>query len=299
MTPSAYRGRFAPTPSGPLHLGSLLAALASFLQARWQRGQWLLRIDDLDRQRVMPGAESAIYKQLEAHGLLWDEPPRRQTEHVDEYRSALQTLIEHGEVYACRCTRAQLARSALPGPDEPVYAETCRNAALPLHGAALRIRTPDQDLRFHDGVRGVQSRNLRRDIGDWVVLRRDGVIAYQLACAVDEHAQRITEVVRGCDLLTSTFRQLYLMERLRLRAPRYRHMPLLVDAGGRKLSKQNRAVALDAAKAADNLLQCLEWLGQQPPPALRRAPVAEILAWATGRWNPSAVTRQPIATPQR
>lgn len=292
-----YRGRFAPTPSGPLHLGSLLTAVASYLQARSRRGTWLLRIDDLDRSRLVAGAEARILAQLESHGLLWDEAPRRQSEHVDEYEHALRRLEQAGLVFGCRCTRADLARNSLPAPDGSLYNGHCRLLGLPIEGQAARLRMPAESLTFTDAALGPQTRRLDLDVGDFVLRRRDGVIAYQLACAVDEHAQGITEVVRGADLLSSTFMQVHLMHCLRLRVPAYRHLPVLVDIGPdgmeRKLSKQNHALAITEDEAAPNLHRCLQLLGQRPPPALVRAAPAEILEWALGHWAVDAPPRQP------
>jgi glutamyl-Q tRNA(Asp) synthetase len=292
MKPAVYRGRFAPTPSGPLHLGSLLTALASFLQAKAEKGQWLLRIDDLDTPRIAAGAEAHILHQLEAHGLYWDEKPRRQSEHLKEYQQAVDALRGRNKLYACHCTRAELAARSLPGPDGPVYAGNCQRLALSFADASVRLRVTDEELSFQDGWQGLQRRRMREDIGDTVILRRDGVHAYQLACAVDEHTQGITEVVRGADLLGSTFRQLYLMHLLRLRVPKYRHLPVLVDSEHRKLSKQNHAKPADDVRAGSNLMICLEWLGQKPPPALNKAPPAEILAWAIARWTPANVPQR-------
>lgn len=289
---SGYRGRFAPTPSGPLHLGSLLTALASYLDARRQQGQWLLRVDDLDTQRISAGAETEILRQLESHALLWDGTIRRQSEHLDEYRAAIESLNRQGLTYGCDCSRALLAQRALPGPDGAVYPGTCRNRGLTGPDLALRLRLADEELSFEDAGQGPQRRSLATDIGDFVVRRRDGVIAYQLACAVDEHAQRITHVVRGADLLGSCFMQLQLMQHLRLRPPRYRHLPVLVDSGQRKFSKQNHSLAIDPAQASANLLRCLSLLGQSPPPALARATAAEILAWAVPHWAAKSLPRR-------
>jgi glutamyl-Q tRNA(Asp) synthetase len=289
---SAYRGRFAPTPSGPLHLGSLLTALASFLDARAQQGTWLLRVDDLDTQRNSPGAEAEILRQLETHALRWDGEIRRQSQHVDEYRSALDGLSRQQLLYRCNCSRAVLTQTSLPGLDGAIYPGSCRDKGLSDADLALRLRLPDQELSFEDAGQGLQRRNLSMDIGDFVVRRRDSVIAYQLACAVDEHAQAITNVVRGADLLGSTFMQLQLMQLLRLRAPRYRHLPVLVDSEQRKFSKQNHSLAIDTAQASANLLRCLSLLGQSPPPALSRATPAEILAWAVPHWRADQVPRR-------
>lgn len=282
-----YRGRFAPTPSGPLHLGSLLTALASYLQARRRGGAWLLRIDDLDRARCPAGMTDQILRQLGAHALQWDEAPRRQSEHLDAYRDALETLRRQGLLYACTCTRAALKTSSPPGPDGPVYPGTCRAA-----GAArgsLRARVPAGRLCFDDAWQGRQCCDLRSEIGDFVARRADGVPSYQLACAVDEHAQRITEVVRGADLLGSTFQQRWLMLQLGIAPPTCRHLPVLVDAQGRKLSKQNRAAPVTGADASLNLVRCLRALGQEVAPGLERAAPAEVLARAVAQWDAARV----------
>ncbi|TJY62369.1 tRNA glutamyl-Q(34) synthetase GluQRS [Sinimarinibacterium sp. CAU 1509] len=284
-----YRGRFAPTPSGPLHLGSLLTATASYLQARSMSGQWLLRIDDLDQPRCVPGIDSQILRQLERHGLHWDASPRYQRRHLDEYQSALATLEQHSRLYACRCTRAQLQHSAHDGPDGPVYPGTCRDLDLPHAGHALRLRIAEGQLQFVDAWQGLQVRNAAHEIGDFTVRRADAVIGYQLACAVDEHAQCITEVVRGADLLGSTFRQLQVMAALEFAPPQYRHLPVLLDARGLKLSKQNHADPLDERKPGANLARCLQWLGQQPPVSLLSASAQEVLNWGVAHWRSDAV----------
>lgn len=295
---STYRGRFAPTPSGPLHLGSLLTALASYLEARRHGGRWLLRIDDLDTQRIAAGAEAQILHQLESHGLEWDGPIRRQSEHIEEYQAALDSLKRQGALYGCRCSRAVLAQSSLPGADGPVYSGHCRQLGLVEGDLALRVIVPGQQLRFLDAGQGMQHRDLARDIGDFIVRRRDGIIAYQLACAVDEHVQMISHVVRGADLLGSTFMQLLLMQRLRLREPRYHHLPILVDREQRKFSKQNHALAIHSADAGLNLFRCLEWLGQSPPPALQKDPARLIIGWALAHWDLSQVPRQAAIEPR-
>lgn len=286
-----YRGRFAPTPSGPLHLGSLLTALASYLDARHHGGEWLLRIDDLDRPRCVPGADHVILRQLEAHGLFWDGAPRCQRQHQDEYRARLADLQQRGRLYACRCTRAELATGALAGPDGPVYPGTCRALRLPSGGHALRLASTPGTQTYADLLCGVQRRDRDTQIGDFVVLRRDGIIGYHLACAVDEHAQAITTVMRGGDLVGATFAQLLLMEVWEQPAPQYAHLPLLVDREGRKLSKQNHAAPLDARRAGHNLWQCLKCLAQTPPDELQHESPAALLAWAIPRWQ-----RPPLAS---
>ncbi|MGH8481380.1 MAG: tRNA glutamyl-Q(34) synthetase GluQRS, partial [Nevskiaceae bacterium] len=258
------------------------------LDARRRGGAWLLRIDDLDRARCPRGADAAILRQLDAHGLHWDEAPRYQTRHLDEYREALQRLERDGQLYACACSRRVLKRSALAGPDGPVYAGTCREAGLEPKRHALRARLPALDLCFMDAWQGRQCRNLQREAGDFVVRRADGQPAYLLACAVDEHAQAITDVVRGADLLGSTFCQLWVQQHLDLAAPRYAHLPVLVDARGRKLSKQNHAPPVDTRAAADNLRRCLQLLNQG---RIGGARPGEVLAAALAGWDPAKVSR--------
>lgn len=292
---SAIVGRFAPTPSGPLHFGSLLTALGSWLSARAAGGRWLLRIDDLDRPRVRPQAEATLLRQLEAHGLVWDGAVRRQSEHLPEYAHALQRLRATGWVYACTCTRAQLQQHAAEGEDA-VYPGTCRDARHAESDAALRLRVGAEPLRIEDPVHGDLRCQLDRDIGDFVVRRRDGQFAYQLACAVDEAAQGITEAVRGADLIGSSFRQLHLMRVLGLTPPKYRHLPLVVAADGRKLSKQNEALPIDSAHAARNLRLALQLLGQPAPDEALREPTS-ILESARTRWTPTGVPAGPLMSP--
>lgn len=283
-----YRGRFAPTSSGPLHLGSLLTALASWLQARAAAGAWLLRIDDLDRERCRPEHADTILRQLEAHGLLWDEAPRVQSRHAAEYEAAFERLHDLGLLYPCACTRAQLAQDSLPGVDGPVYAGTCRDRAVVSERPSWRLRVGGGGLRLRDPWQGELRRELAVDIGDFVVKRADGRVGYQLACVVDEAAQGISEVVRGADLIGSSFRQIHLQQVLQMASPAYRHLPVLAGADGRKLSKQNHARPVEAAAAAANLQRCLELLNQAPP-ALQGATVEEVLRWGLAHWNPAAV----------
>ncbi|HET8880548.1 MAG TPA: tRNA glutamyl-Q(34) synthetase GluQRS [Solimonas sp.] len=289
---SPYRGRFAPTPSGPLHLGSLMTALASWLDARAHDGRWLLRIDDLDGPRCVAGADAQILGQLDAHGLHWDETPRYQSAHLDEYRAALDALRRAQRLYACRCTRAELTTNSRAGPDGAVYAGTCRSAGLAETDHALRFAVGAQRLRYDDGVQGELSRASDTELGDFVVRRRDGIFGYHLACAVDEHAQRISDVVRGADLIGSTFAQLCVLQALDLLAPRYHHLPVITGDDGLKLSKQNHATPVEAGCAGDNLWRCLHGLQQAPPAALRGAPPAQLLAWARSHWQPARVPAQ-------
>lgn len=264
------------------------------MQARALKGQWRLRIDDLDRARCAPAAESEILRQLEAHGLHWDGAADRQSEHRDAYREALESLRRAGLVYRCTCTRALLAGNARPGPDGPVYPGTCRARPAVSGRAALRLRMDGGRIEFGDAGQGRQSRDAAAEIGDFVVRRSDGVIAYQLACAVDELRMGITEVVRGADLLASTFRQIAVQRALDCPNPAYRHVPVLVGANRRKLSKQNRAAPVLALRASENLLRCLRLLGQQPPPELDACTPQQILDWATIHWQPQRIPATPI-----
>ncbi len=286
-----YRGRFAPTPSGPLHAGSLLTALAGFLQARASGGDWLLRIDDLDMARCRVEHRDTILRQLEAHALHWDESPRLQSEHQAAYSEAFTILQHRAQLYACACTRAELAVSSQSGPDGPLYAGTCRERALNQQNRAIRLRLEPKTLAIDDRCQGRLERRLAEDVGDFVVRRADGQIAYQLACVVDEQAQRITEVVRGSDLIGSSLKQRYLQQVLDVVQPDYLHIPILLDAQGRKLSKQNHARALDSAGASDNLRQALVALGQSPPPTLADASPGEILQWAIPAWRVDRIPR--------
>ena len=283
-----YRGRFAPTPSGPLHLGSLLTALASWLEARSRGGVWLLRVDDLDRARCPKSTDAIILRQLEAHGLHWDGAIRYQTAHLDDYRDALRRLEHGGHLYACSCTRAMLKRTCRPGPDGPVYPGTCRDRTRKAARPSLRVRLDDRALCFDDRGQGRQCRQLAREVGDFVVRRADAQPSYQLACAIDEHAQGITEVVRGADLLGSTFCQIWVQQTLGVDPPGYRHLPVLTDARGRKLSKQNLAPPVEAAAATANLRRCLQLLNQEDVGA---GTPAEVLAGALRCWDAARVSR--------
>ncbi|MGE3296667.1 MAG: tRNA glutamyl-Q(34) synthetase GluQRS [Porticoccaceae bacterium] len=286
----AYTGRFAPSPTGPLHLGSLASALASFLDARAHQGRWLLRIEDIDPPREVPGAAASIARQLDAHGLHWDGEILYQSGRATRYRDALQRLAARGLLFLCDCTRERLRR--LDGN----YDGACRDRVLidpdrEHPGYSIRVRTDDAPaVHFSDWLRGRSTvTHLERTGGDFVVRRRDGLFAYQLATAVDDAAQGITHVVRGNDLLESTPRQIFLLRALGLPVPAYGHVPVMTDSIGRKLSKQNHAPALDAAHARGNVYRALIWLGQKPPSAAAHASVAELLRWASQHWSPRAV----------
>jgi glutamyl-Q tRNA(Asp) synthetase len=274
-----YRGRFAPSPTGPLHLGSLIAALASYLDARYHRGVWLVRMDDLDPPREEPGAAQAILEALRLHGLQWDEPVMWQGQRHPVYADALERLEELGCLFRCDCTRAML------GPNG-----ACRGRCLPRQGeigsvAAVRVSVPpDCAVEFEDRLQGRQSHPLGREWPDFVLRRKDGLDAYQLAVVVDDAAQGITHIVRGSDLLDCTPRQVYLQGLLGLPSPDYCHLPVITNAQGQKFSKQNHAPALDNAEALHNLRRALRFLCQAEPPAGLRS-CAELLDHAIANWR--------------
>lgn len=285
----SYRGRFAPTPSGPLHAGSLLTALASYLDAKSHGGVWLLRIDDLDAPRCVPGAADEILRQLDAYGLHWDESVRYQSQHVHDYEAALSALQSRARLYRCTCTRVDLKRDSRPGPDDAVYAGRCRGANDDSPTHSLRLQMDAGTLELDDPCQGRLHRDRVRDIGDFVVRRNDGAIAYQLACVVDEAAQRITDVWRGADLIGSSFRQRHLQGLLGLPTPRYCHLPVLLDTDGRKLSKQNHAPPLTSSAVSEQLIHSLHRLGQALPEDLVDASPATLVAAAIKHWNPRAI----------
>lgn len=252
--PQSYRGRFAPSPSGPLHDGSLVAAMASFLDARAHGGQWLLRIEDIDTPRVVRGADILIMRQLKALGMHWDEDPVWQSRRQPLYQAAFDQLLRDRHVYGCACTRKMLHGDPYPG--------TCRNGLAPGQTArAWRLRVPEEIIRFTDRLQGPQSQGLARDVGDFILRRADGLWAYQFVVVVDDGLQGITDVVRGADLLDSTARQHFLARCLGYPAPRMMHVPLIRDDQGRKLSKQNHAPALDLAQPVGTLLRAWQALG--------------------------------------
>ena len=285
VTSPAYIGRFAPTPSGHLHFGSLVAALASYLDARAAGGRWLLRMEDLDPPREMPGAQAAILESLERYGFEWDGEMQRQSDRHAAYQEAIERLLQAGLAYPCTCSRKQL--EPFPGP----YPGLCREAGNGLENAAIRLRVPDREYRFTDRVQGEYAQHLGRDVGDFVIRRRDGLFAYQLAVVLDDAWQGVTDVVRGADLLDSTPRQLYLQELLGLPQPRYLHVPLIIQPDGHKLGKSYRSPPLDARVAAPQLLRAMRALGQQPAEALKDASPREILAWGIDHWKAGRIPR--------
>lgn len=284
--PDSYRGRFAPSPTGPLHFGSLVAALGSYLDARAHGGTWLVRIEDLDPPREQPGAADDILRTLEALGLYWDEPVLYQHTRLDAYRTAIAKLLASGGAFPCACTRSEIADSGLIGAEGAVYPGTCRNGLGGRPARAIRARVTSEPVEFVDSLQGVVRQNLEHEIGDFVIRRADGYIAYQLAVVVDDAYQGITHVVRGADLLISTPRQIQLQHLLELPTPIYMHLPVALNAAGEKLSKQTGAEPLALASPGLALYRALLFLHQAPPAALRTASPASILEWAVSHWQP-------------
>jgi glutamyl-Q tRNA(Asp) synthetase len=279
-----YRGRFAPSPSGPLHFGSLVAAMASWCDARASKGDWLLRIEDVDQTRSRPGASDAILATLEAYGFEWDGAVVRQSERAALYAAALDDLIHRRMAFACACTRRELELAAPGKSGERVYPGTCRQG-IPAgrEGRSWRVAVSDEIVSFHDRLQGMQEQQLARDVGDFVLKRADGLFAYQLAVVVDDGLQGITHIVRGADLLLSTPRQVWLQRQLGYAMPSYLHHPIALDARGRKLSKQAAARAL-SPHPLPQLREAWTFLDQPEPPSAPDS-VAEFWRWAHAAWN--------------
>ncbi|MGE8353309.1 MAG: tRNA glutamyl-Q(34) synthetase GluQRS [Pseudomonas protegens] len=284
-TSASYIGRFAPTPSGYLHFGSLVAALASYLDARAVGGRWLLRMEDLDPPREEPGAQTAILKALESYGFEWDGEMVRQSDRHDAYAAVIDRLFHQGLAYACTCSRKQLE------PYHGIYPGLCRNLGHAQADAAIRLRVPELEYRFNDRVQGEYRQHLGREVGDFVIRRRDGLYAYQLAVVLDDAWQGITDIVRGADLLDSTPRQLYLQELLGLSQPRYLHVPLITQPDGQKLGKSYRSPPLTEEQAPPLLLRALRALGQEPPAELTHASVVQIMKWGISHWDAELIPR--------
>ncbi len=296
-----YIGRFAPSPTGPLHFGSLIAAVGSYLEARVQQGQWLVRIEDLDPPREQTGAAALILNTLNAYGFEWDGEVLYQSKRYAFYEYFLDQLRSRDLIYPCTCSRKEILDSALVGIEGAVYPGTCRNG--PSHPYrthyAWRVRTTADATTFDDAIQGFQSQQLLREIGDFVLKRADGLYAYQLAVVADDADQQISHVVRGADLLTSTPRQIYLQQLLQLPTPNYAHLPVVINQRGEKLSKQALATPLNPANAVSDLWHALSFLGQQPPANLATTDLQTLWSWAHQHWQLDAVPKRkaiPLST---
>lgn len=279
MSAPRYTGRFAPSPTGDLHFGSLVAAVGSYLQARHHDGRWLVRIEDLDPPRVVAGSAERMLDELARFGMRPDLPVEYQSQRHAAYAEALANLRRDGQLFACACTRSELP----PGP----YPGTCRNRLLDeCEGRSLRVRVSDTPIEFTDQVHGPVSEALSQTSGDFVVRRADGLYAYQLAVVVDDAWQGITEVVRGADLLDSTPRQIYLQRLLGLPQPDYLHLPVVLDGEGRKLSKRFGADPVSHQSTLGALGEALAFLGHRPP---EHRDLEQRWAWALNHWDPSRI----------
>lgn len=280
-----YRGRFAPSPTGPLHFGSLVTALASYLEAKSVNGQWLVRIEDLDPLREPPEATGEILSSLDAHGLIPDEPVRFQSHRHTAYQAAIEQLLKTGIAYPCSCSRKQLQAHQGRHPQH------CRDGgrATKNQPFAVRFALSDELCQWQDLLLGRQQQLVQAEIDDPVILRKEGFFAYQLAVVVDDIDQGITDVVRGSDLLDMTAQQLQIYRALSAPPPRWLHIPVIVNEQGQKLSKQNHAPALDNRSPVENLFAALSALNQQPPQSLLRESVDNLLDWGRTHWNRRAV----------
>ncbi|MFS2222798.1 tRNA glutamyl-Q(34) synthetase GluQRS [Pantoea sp. B65] len=285
----SYIGRFAPSPSGELHFGSLIAALGSYLQARAQQGQWLVRIEDIDPPREVPGAAEQILRQLEHYGLHWDGEVLWQSQRHDAYRSALDWLRQHQQSYYCRCSRSRIQQ--IGGH----YDGHCRELQFGPENAALRLRQHAPVTRFYDGLRGEMVADAALASEDFIIHRRDGLFAYNLAVVVDDHFQGVTEIVRGADLIEPTVRQIALYQQFGWQVPAYLHLPLVLNHDGNKLSKQNHAPALPQGDARPLLVRALQFLGQAEPIGWQDDSLDTLLKQAIRQWNLTKIPRNDAA----
>ena len=291
-----YIGRFAPSPTGPLHFGSMVAAIGSFLDARAAKGQWRLRIDDVDAARCNQSAEHDIIATLNRFGLEWDGPIVFQRDRIAAYQGALESLSARGVVFACACTRREIADSALARDGSRIYPGTCRGG-LPTgrKPRAWRVRASGR-IEFMDRIQGAQREVLEEAVGDFVLLRADGMFAYQLAVVVDDALDGITHIVRGADLLDSTARQIHLQRLLACPVPNYAHLPVAANPLGEKLSKQTLAPSVSDAAVEATWLAALHFLGQNPPDTLARSGLNTIKTWAVANWSAASVPAQRVVT---
>lgn len=295
MHVDGYCGRFAPSPTGPLHFGSLAAAVGSYLDARARSGRWLLRIEDVDTPRTVPGAAENILATLAGFGFEWDGSVVWQSQRTDLYRELLDRLVREGKVYPCACSRKEIADSATAASIDGgrVYPGTCRNGLPPMRGArAWRLRVPDAVTGCDDRIQGRIEQHLAREVGDFVLRRADGLFAYQLAVVADDEAAGVTDVVRGADLIDSTPRQIWLQQCLGFAVPRYAHLPVATNVAGEKLSKQTLAPAVSVCDGVPALVRAMRFLGQVVPAGIECLSVPEFWQWAFAEWRIERVPKQ-------
>lgn len=289
-----YVGRFAPSPTGPLHVGSLTAAVASYLYARRAHGEWLVRIEDIDPPREMPGATGRILETLDAFDLNWDRDVFYQSQHLEEYQRVAAELLAQGRAYRCSCSRREIRGdgSGKPSPLGYRYAGYCRRRKYHERATSIRIRVDRSAGSFDDGLQGPCQYDVHASVGDYVIFRRDGLPAYHLAVVLDDAKQGITHVVRGIDLLDTTGLHIHLQQTLGLATPQYLHLPIIVNAAGTKLSKRTGAQPVEPRGAAARAHEILLYLGLQPPQSMRGARPRELWTWACQSWNPDAMKFQ-------
>lgn len=280
---SSYRGRFAPSPTGPLHFGSLYTAVASFLQARSNKGQWLVRIDDLDPFRSKQAYSTRILQTLEQYSLTWDEDVFYQSSRQEAYKHALNDLNRRQLLYPCQCSRKDLAKRLNKNNIYDGYCLKHQPSADVV--TSLRIKVSDKSITLKDIVQGTSQQNLAKQLGDFVIFRKDHVYAYHLAVVLDDHEQNISDVLRGYDLLESTYRQIYLQQQLQIATPSYAHIPVISGADGAKLSKQSFASDVSLAPVRETLVNVLAHLSLDPPKELIASTPTEILNWAIKQWS--------------
>lgn len=292
-----YRGRFAPSPTGPLHFGSLVAATGSYLQARQQNGLWFVRMEDLDPPREVAGAATEILQTLEYYGFYWDSEIIFQSQRTDAYEHALEQLTQLKQVYPCSCSRKEIEAHSTMGRYGPIYPGTCRQGPKTTQSCALRVLTHSHSITFNDTLQGHFAQTLGTEIGDFVVRRADQLFAYQLAVVVDDAEQQISEIVRGADLLDNTPRQIYLQQLLGLDTPNYIHLPLALSLDGQKLSKQTGAKSIRAYRPQEMLFKVLGFLNQNPPTDLVDADIDSFWQWAITHWQLENVPKHKLSAP--
>ena len=275
---NCYRGRFAPTPSGPLHFGSIITALGSYLDAKSKKGTWLVRIDDIDQSRNKLGADKIILEQLEQLGLIWDEPIVYQSQRIDLYEIAFKKLEKLKCIFSCDCSRKEIKGIIYPG--------TCRDKIHTLNSnQSIRIKTNNIPISIFDRLQGYYSQSIDSEIGDFIIKRADGYFAYHLVAAVDDGEQNITHIVRGFDLLDSTPRQIFLQKKLKYITPTYLHLPIVIDNKGKKISKADKITKSVVSNPRRSLVNALKFLGQSPPTGIIDSDTKTILDWAIDNWS--------------
>lgn len=292
-----YRGRFAPSPTGPLHFGSLVAATGSYLQAKLHNGEWLVRIDDIDPPREQKGAATDILKTLESFGFEWDSEVLYQSTRSKRYHEAVDELLNQNLAYHCNCSRASIIKNSGQISNKIIYPGYCRDKSLNQSAeTSIRLRSNNDTIHFHDLIQGEQNFNIESDIGDFIIQRRDHLYSYHLASGIDDAEQGITEVIRGADLLECTPSHMFVQRNLKLSTPQYHHLPIAVDRTGQKLSKQTYAEPINAKNAVVLLYKTLKFLGQKPSKGLMDANQNDIWLWAKKNWQLDLIPKKTHIT---